>query len=145
MGFTGLGFESGFGLQDSELLINVTKHELVPQHETLTETAKKQLLLRYTVKETQVSDILGFKVFYSLFFNDICFLIRWRKWRSRVAVFVEESEWVFALKCAEFRMTVSFSLIELLIRVKCPTSSHCSIHTYAWTLSFVNVRRLRIY
>lgn len=48
----------GLGVQESELLINVTKHELVPQHETLSNAAKKQLLLRYTVKETQVSDIV---------------------------------------------------------------------------------------
>ena len=74
MDFEGLGF----GVQDSELLINVTKHELVPQHETLTETAKKQLLLRYTVKETQVSDISGSSTFF-FFLKTVFFSTSWTK------------------------------------------------------------------
>lgn len=40
--------------------MNVTEHVLVPEHQVLTNAEKKDLLLTYTVKETQVSVLYFF-------------------------------------------------------------------------------------
>lgn len=44
--------------QLKELIINITKHELVPKHELLPEQDLKKLLERYRVKVSQLPKIL---------------------------------------------------------------------------------------
>ena len=42
----------------SELVVNITKHELVPKHTLLSQKDKKQLLERYKIRDSQLPKIL---------------------------------------------------------------------------------------
>ena len=43
--------------EEKDLIVNITEHELVPQHVVLAEAEKKELLKRYRVKESQLPKI----------------------------------------------------------------------------------------
>lgn len=43
--------------KESELLVDITQHQLVPEHQVLTPTEKTELLKRYRLKETQLPRI----------------------------------------------------------------------------------------
>ncbi|XP_063901756.1 uncharacterized protein LOC135121372 [Zophobas morio] len=43
--------------KDSELLVNITEHELVPKHEVISDEEKKILMERYRVRESQLPRI----------------------------------------------------------------------------------------
>ncbi len=43
--------------REAELMINVTSHELVPEHVVMTPDEKKELLIRYKLKEHQLPRI----------------------------------------------------------------------------------------
>ncbi|CCG83524.1 DNA-directed RNA polymerase I [Taphrina deformans PYCC 5710] len=43
--------------QESDLVVNITHHELVPRHIIMTPTEKKELLAKYKLKETQLPRI----------------------------------------------------------------------------------------
>jgi DNA-directed RNA polymerase I, II, and III subunit RPABC1 len=43
--------------RDEELLVDITEHELVPQHEVLSEEDKAALLRRYKIREMQLPRI----------------------------------------------------------------------------------------
>ncbi|WJX71203.1 hypothetical protein P8452_55221 [Trifolium repens] len=43
---------------EDELLVNITKHELVPKHQVLTDAEKKELLKTYTCQQTQLPKML---------------------------------------------------------------------------------------
>ncbi|KAJ1662737.1 DNA-directed RNA polymerases II 24 kDa polypeptide (RNA polymerase II subunit 5) [Coemansia sp. RSA 1813] len=43
--------------EEANLLVNITEHELVPQHKVLNDEQKKEILRRYRLKETQLPRI----------------------------------------------------------------------------------------
>lgn len=45
--------------QESDLVVNITKHVLVPKHVVLSDAEKKELLVKYRLKESQLPRIQG--------------------------------------------------------------------------------------
>ena len=45
--------------QESDLVVNITKHVLVPKHSVLSDAEKKELLQKYRLKESQLPRIQG--------------------------------------------------------------------------------------
>ena len=43
--------------KEAELLVDITQHQLVPQHQVLTQNEKTELLKRYRLKDTQLPRI----------------------------------------------------------------------------------------
>ena len=46
-----------FQFLEAELLVNITEHELVPEHVIMTPEEKRELLIRYRLKENQLMRI----------------------------------------------------------------------------------------
>ncbi|KAJ1899898.1 DNA-directed RNA polymerases II 24 kDa polypeptide (RNA polymerase II subunit 5) [Kickxella alabastrina] len=45
--------------EEANLLVNITEHELVPQHKVMSDEQKRDILARYRLKETQLPRILS--------------------------------------------------------------------------------------
>ena len=43
--------------KEAELLVDITQHQMVPEHQVLTQNEKSELLKRYRLKETQLPRI----------------------------------------------------------------------------------------
>lgn len=65
--------------QFKELLVNITKHQLVPTHEIMPDDEKRKLLDRYKVKESQLPRMLvsdPVAKYYGLRRGQVCKIIR---------------------------------------------------------------------